>query len=335
VRSENARRPRSRRTEDCRAPADDVKIPRKFVCRPRFFSPVSGTSTSQGAWASTTGKIDFVLSQQDEAAEGTSSQLKSKDTMAGFVGPSGLMRVLARSAALPVFNRPVLLKASIRFKSSSSIKKVTGVEGSGMEDIGPILPVIVDPAFWNGAGVPSGRLKSQPVVARELELDQIAEGFHSRSVFDKTLILINHPERELRPDRLTRRGVGQALNLSRTACTYCNDGTGFLPELVLVSPTRCSVETAFLTLPQFSPHSVRAVPWVCHEAVTSTIEVMRDLTNIQRGYGDLEFAWYHRDSLESSTTVEDLFRRANVLLNWMRTRPERVIVGTYLVELRR
>jgi len=205
------------------------------------------------------------------------------------------------------------------------------------------------PAAWHDA---TRRVEPLSVIARKLDYRN-PNFYRASSMFDKTLCLINHPERaaastknvSLSPrtssSSLTHRGVGQALSLSRTACTICNDDTGFKPELVVVSPFRSSVETALLALPQYSPQSVNGVPWICHPAATAADHSMRDLSLLRQGYqGMLDYSFLgYRDDFDPSTLApvdgggtttcksSVLQQRAKVFLDWLQSRPERVIVG--------
>lgn len=192
-----------------------------------------------------------------------------------------------------------------------------------------------DPALWDKlVAMHAKTSRNVHIVSHELDLIEACE---RRKPFDKILLLSKHCEQTVASGALTEpsltfEGVGQALSLARRISTFCNDETKLLPELVVVAPLRRAIQTSLLSFPQYSPHTVRAIPWICHPNVTASNYDMQDLLQLQKEYTGLDYALCYSD-LEGTenhsvtTSTEALLSRADSILDWLRSRDEKVIVG--------
>jgi hypothetical protein len=177
--------------------------------------------------------------------------------------------------------------------------------------------------------------KDSHVVSHELDFIEAPE---RRSSFDKILLLTKHCDHSvttgnvLTEPSLTNEGSGQALSLARRVSTFCNDETRFLPELVVVAPLRRSIQTTLLSFPQFSPHTVRSVPWICHPSATGANYDVQDLLHLQTEFTGLDYTPCYQevefvgDDLGASS-AKAILNRANAVLTWIRSRDEKIVVG--------
>lgn len=199
-----------------------------------------------------------------------------------------------------------------------------------------------DPVFWEKlVGANSSTPKDVHVVTHELDFVEAAECRHS---FDKVLLLTKHGNHSiatsttLSEPSLTVEGAGQALSLARRISTFCNDETRFLPELVVVAPLRRSIQTTLFTFPQYSPYTVRSVPWICHPAATGTNSDVHDILQLQKEFTGFDYSPCYQ-KIEATvdgagaTSAEAMLQRANSLLDWIRCREEKIIVGTHIILL--
>jgi len=182
------------------------------------------------------------------------------------------------------------------------------------------------------------RPKNIHVTACDMDLVDAAA---AKSHFDKVLLVMRHGESSLLGPEVTvgnhplnGTGVGQSLSLARRTCTFCNDETGLLPELFVVAPDKRSVESALLAFPQFSPQSVKSVPWFClptASAANYDIRTMLDLQHEVVGLDCSECEGGIKDPVMASMTLgsEDLLQRADHVLEWIRDRDEKVVVGRF------
>jgi hypothetical protein len=164
----------------------------------------------------------------------------------------------------------------------------------------------------------SASLAHQPQpVAREMDLMEASANKHS---FEKILLLINHGEAAVKKNDslgipvLTGRGVGQALTLSHQAALFCSNDTGLTPELVVLAPLACCIQTALHAFPYNAPDSVRGVSWICHGDLVPKDEPAPPLSMISKN-----FPWMDMSYLYMQHQSEDF-------LEWLRGRDERVIV---------
>lgn len=177
--------------------------------------------------------------------------------------------------------------------------------------------------------------KDSHVVSHELDFIEASE---RRSSFDKILLLTKHCDHTvttgtvLTEPSLTNEGSGQALSLARRVSTFCNDETRFLPELIVVAPLRRSIQTTLLSFPQFSPHTVRSVPWICHPSATGANYDVQDLLHLQTEFTGLDYTPCYQevefvgDDLGASS-AKAILNRANSILTWIQSRDEKIVVG--------
>lgn len=175
--------------------------------------------------------------------------------------------------------------------------------------------------------------------AHEIDMIQAANSRRHRR-YDKILFLVHHGEDESQvprypfdsdcrkesTDSLTRRGVGQALSLSRRAATFCTRQMDLQPDLFVVSPSRKVMQTTILSFPYDTPHhSIRATPWVCLSSLSSL------LCSTSRMELAQEFAGVDFVSLASmSSTSCNSMGQAIELIDWLYRRcDDRVIVGKF------
>jgi hypothetical protein len=194
-----------------------------------------------------------------------------------------------------------------------------------------------DPAFWRNLVETKAVIRSDVhVVTQELDFIEASARRHS---FDKILLLTKQCDHTvaagavLTEPSLTVTGAGQALSLARRVSTFCNDETRFLPELVVVAPLRRAIQTALLSFPQYSPHTVRSVPWICHPAATGACYDVRDLRHLQTDFTGLDYSPCYQQAESSMnqvgpTSASIALQRADSVLDWIRSREEKVIVGT-------
>lgn len=177
--------------------------------------------------------------------------------------------------------------------------------------------------------------KDSHVVSHELDFIEASE---RRGSFDKILLLTKHCDHTvttgtvLTEPSLTYEGSGQALSLARRVSTFCNDETRFIPELIVVAPLRRSIQTTLLSFPQFSPHAVRSVPWICHPSATGANYDVQDLLHLQTEFTGLDYTPCYQevefvgDAL-GATSAKAILNRASSILTWIRSRDEKIVVG--------
>lgn len=178
------------------------------------------------------------------------------------------------------------------------------------------------------------------IAAEELDLVQAAE---RRQLFDKVLLLVKHGEEvaqvtdgvevEEDPEALSGRGIGQALSLSRRMAAFCNEDTHLTPELVLVAPLKKVLQTTFLAFPYETPyHSIRNIPWICHPqtlAQHTDLITPEEARELQIKYSGVDYTLMAQDQSSPASGLSreaQLLQQADSLLDWMKTRDERVIV---------
>ena len=119
--------------------------------------------------------------------------------------------------------------------------------------------------------------------------------------------------------------MGQMLNVSRTTAAFCNKETGLQPELVVVSPTRYTTESAIIAFPTYAPGSVNEIPWFYHHGCDN-----KDDSQIQSTeYGILSESFPGiNNSLVTNKGIGASNERDG-FLSWLKTRSENVIVGEF------
>lgn len=159
---------------------------------------------------------------------------------------------------------------------------------------------------------------SSRVVAHMMNLAEAAASNHN---YDKILLLVNHGEAAVRKNSplgisLTGKGFGQALTLSRQAAVFCNTQTGLSPELVVLAPLGCSIQTALYAFPYSSPISVRGVDWICHGQLVAN-EEPTCVSVLEKNFPGVDFSAHGATGSQKGANF----------LSWLQGRHERVIVG--------
>lgn len=206
--------------------------------------------------------------------------------------------------------------------------------------LGEVSIPFVDIHIWQDL-LKAQNVRTSPLMVSSLEMD-LLEASAKRGFFDKVIMLVLHGESHtgvsLQADtELTQRGVGQVLSLSRRTSAFLNEETGLFPELVVVPPTKSAVETALLSIPQYSPYSVRNVPWVCHPAATSEDSDIRNLLKLESDFPRIDYSrCYSEPAVDSQEELAvNLLNRSNVMLEWLSNRKEQVVYGTLFGVLER
>lgn len=145
--------------------------------------------------------------------------------------------------------------------------------------------------------------------------------------FDKVVIFISHGETAVAEEgemninpSLTGKGMGHAMNISRETAIFCSKSTGLVPELYVVSPLRCTTESALLAFPYDAPGNIHNLPWICH---SGCVDAELDGNNVEN-INDLESAFPGIDfeilkkGKEQSETHD--------FLSWLSEREEKVVV---------
>jgi broad specificity phosphatase PhoE len=223
---------------------------------------------------------------------------------------------------------------------------------SALRDVPPTIEL--EPEFsgemadqhWNALLTAAASTAAQPrqnvVTAHEMDLVEAAS---KRNLYDKILLLVKHGEDESQlvvggsksktagtnsDPGLTGRGVGQTLNVSRRVATFCNDETGLLPELVVSAPLRRAVDTAMLVFPNYTPESVRSIPWLCHPGLTDIDE--HDDSETEHDVPTTAVDELGQQIGVDASLVQskqELLRRSDDFVEWLRNRDEQVVVGKY------
>ena len=229
----------------------------------------------------------------------------------------------------------------------------SNLQVSALRDLPPTIEL--EPEFsaemsdqhWNALLAAAASSAAEPrqtaVTAHELDLVEAAS---KRNLYDKILLLVKHGEDESQlvvgssksktgtnsDPGLTGRGVGQTLNVSRRVATFCNDETGLLPELVVAAPLRRAVDTAMLVFPNYTPESVRSIPWLCHPGLTDVDE--HDDSETAHGVPATTVDMNHDETgpqtgIDASLvqSKQELLRRSDDFVEWLRNRDEQVVVG--------
>jgi hypothetical protein len=203
---------------------------------------------------------------------------------------------------------------------------------------------------WEAMVTALASMNNSPTIQAAHEID-LVQAANYRDTYDKILLLVNHAEDESQifgldevKDTLTRRGVGQALNLSRRTATFCHRDVGLQPELFVVGASRKVLQTTYLSFPYETPqHSIRGTPWICHPCASMSTPSRDVLTSgddaaipcasmaeLQREFAgiDCSLCAALQDGPSETSTKTEQIQKALDLLDWLQARSERVIVGT-------
>eukprot|EP00553_Chaetoceros_curvisetus_P004659 CAMPEP_0204622076 /NCGR_PEP_ID=MMETSP0717-20131115/7737_1 /ASSEMBLY_ACC=CAM_ASM_000666 /TAXON_ID=230516 /ORGANISM="Chaetoceros curvisetus" /LENGTH=251 /DNA_ID=CAMNT_0051636687 /DNA_START=67 /DNA_END=822 /DNA_ORIENTATION=- len=154
----------------------------------------------------------------------------------------------------------------------------------------------------------------------EMSIEQ-ANAAAMSGAFDKILLLLEHGEADYATSRdgtvdddlsLTKKGYGQALSVSGETAVYCYEGenSALSPDLFVVPPLRCAIESLLVAFPYYTPDSIHTKKWICHGSCMD-----------------------HDTHSMSAETLETIFPGIDVnehsdksdFLTWLGTRKERVI----------
>jgi hypothetical protein len=188
---------------------------------------------------------------------------------------------------------------------------------------------------------------SSPAIGFAMDYNQAADAVQE-DVFDKVLLLMTHGEAILQDDvdldqaedsfvstkALSPKGIGQTLDLSRAASTYCHRDTGLVPELCVVSPLPCAAEAALMTFPHYSPDSVGGIPWISHDGCMDhqdgqDVYIQKPVRDLENKYRGIDYSAVTITESTASTTIEseeELKNRTMEFLQWLNERPEKVVV---------
>jgi hypothetical protein len=167
--------------------------------------------------------------------------------------------------------------------------------------------------------------------SREMNLMEAADQLHN---YDKILLLVSHAETRSEMDtRLSGRGAGQALSLSRMTASFCNKDTGLVPELIVLSNHQPVIQTAMKAFPYYTPLEIEAVPWISHPLLLDDEdEAENDVLMLCDGDDDnastCSFSSSHSFavSTDNNKKTKQLLDRSDDFLKWIQTRKEKVIV---------
>lgn len=121
------------------------------------------------------------------------------------------------------------------------------------------------------------------------------------------------------------QGIGHALNVSREIATFCTKDTGLIPQLYVVSPLRCTAESALLAFPHYAPGNIHNKPWICHD---KCVDTSFDKNSVHREVQELKDTFPGVDYNLMRETSSDSF------LSWLKRRNEKVVVGEYYLVLK-
>lgn len=192
---------------------------------------------------------------------------------------------------------------------------------------------------WNALVAAASSLQQSERCWTSVEMD-LVQASERRHDFDKIILLINHAEDESQipgledaTDSLTGRGVGQALDLSRRAASFCTSESGLTPDLVFVTPSRKVLQTTYLSFPYDTPHqSLRSIPWICLPSTGCHRGVKRlTLLELQREFRGINYSLCidQADQLANGTGNERLLQQAGDFMEWIQNRDEQIVVGKF------
>lgn len=243
-------------------------------------------------------------------AKSAQKPLLAKLFRSGHIGAKPVMSRYQSTIATAIM--PQSLKESPK-QAPQSISPLTGAKGFSTH-------VQSDFQVLDHHAVLSASLahQTQPM-AREMDLIEASANKHN---FEKILLLINHGEAAVKKNDslgmpvLTGRGVGQALSLSHQAALFCNNDTGLTPELVVLAPLGCCIQTALHVFPYNAPDSVRGVSWICQDALLGD-EPAPSLPLISKSFPGLDMSYLNME------------HQSKDFLEWLQNRDERVIAGKF------
>ncbi|GFH54725.1 hypothetical protein CTEN210_11201 [Chaetoceros tenuissimus] len=167
------------------------------------------------------------------------------------------------------------------------------------------------------------------VLGTELTLKEAGAVVQSKEdVFDKVIILVAHTEAEIVTKEhsdasfghkaegdiaLTSQGIGHAFKMTGTTGAYCNPNTELVPQLFVVPPLRCAIETALISFPYNCPGSISETKWVAYPSCSDS-DFVSPLDGMKKTFSGIDYSL-----LEETDEFKDNF------LSWLKSRDEKII----------
>lgn len=135
------------------------------------------------------------------------------------------------------------------------------------------------------------------------------------------------------------------LAVSRRTATFFNNDTGLKPDLIVVSPLRRAIQSAFISFPTYTPQSIFTTPWLCQplcyeqpngnksEFVSPSQELEDmfpgvDFTLMKESLVDGDVNKFNEsEKVPLFESKLDLMDRTDEFVKWIKERKEKVIVG--------
>lgn len=162
-------------------------------------------------------------------------------------------------------------------------------------------------------------LEDFSVVGKEMQLKQ---AFKVHNEFDKFILLLSHGDTDSLDENkpvlgsisdmsLSGKGLGQALSISGETARYCSS-KALMPQLFIVAPQRCAIESALIAFPTFGPESIHEQQWISDPRCTDTITTEQDIQRIKGAFPSISFDQAPKDNTD--------------FLQYIASREERIIV---------
>lgn len=107
------------------------------------------------------------------------------------------------------------------------------------------------------------------------------------------------------------KGFGQALSISGETARYCSSKT-LKPELFIVAPQRCAIESALIAFPTFGPESIHGQQWISDTRCTDAITTESDIKRMKGTFPSISFDQTRKDNSD--------------FLQYIASREEKIIV---------
>jgi hypothetical protein len=192
-------------------------------------------------------------------------------------------------------------------------------------------------------------LEDFSVVGEEL---QLKEAFKVHDKFDKFVIFVAHGDivsvnqndsacGSLSDMSLSGKGFGQALSISGETARYCSS-KNLKPELFIVAPQRCAIESALIAFPTFGPDSIHGQQWISDIRCTDTITTESDIKRMKGAFPGISFDQAREDNSDflqyiasreekiivissTPTWIQSFFSEFNHSSSDLKSRPLRVL----------
>jgi hypothetical protein len=154
---------------------------------------------------------------------------------------------------------------------------------------------VYEPMFFSSS-LSSQILDTYNVVGEEMQLKEAAKAYDK---FDKFVILVAHGETASTNENesslsspndisLSGKGFGQALSVSGETARYCSSKS-LTPQLFIVAPQRCAIESALIAFPTFGPESIYGQRWVSDTRCTDAFATNSDTQRLQEAFPSISF----------------------------------------------